>query len=160
MKIAVFGRQIINEKLCRCFGREAVELIELSEALDTITLVRHGKYDLVVVDSLAQGVEVICNSLGKTSNIPVVLLLGRTRMDWSKLKSLPVSGYIHWEATGAELAARLKAIARRWQVNGSNVYRNHYFDEEQGTGDTRAIEMSQLPTAESPQQKVPADDSR
>ena len=160
MKIAVFGRRIIKEKLSRCFGNEGVELIELSEALDTITLVRQGKYDLVVVDGLAQGADTICNILGQTGNIPVVLLLGRTKADWSKLQSLSVSGYVRREAEGAELAARLKAIARRWQINGSTVFRNLYFDEKQGIDNTMPIKISEHPTTGSPQNKVPAEDSR
>ena len=70
--------------------------------------------DLLVVSSTFPQLDALCRSISRL--IPVVVMVDAKHSDWRKLKSLDVHGFIQCNSRGAELAARLQAIIRRYPV--------------------------------------------
>ena len=118
MRLAVFGNEVTVLRLTVSLAGRGVELVRLSEAREAKTRLRREKFDLAVVDNLAEEAETICRYIGKLKRVPLVLMVGKKRVDWEKLSSLGIAGYITQAANGAELVARLQAVSRRCLFNG------------------------------------------
>ena len=140
MRVMVFSSKVIARRLIASLAEEGIELVRLSELTEAITLVKRERFDLALVDSLGEEAETVCRCIGELGCVPVVLMVDRTRADWARLQSLGIHGYLPRGANGAELAARMRAVARRCVFNGEiekngGVYalkRGQNIDKEKG----------------------------
>lgn len=120
MRVIVFSSKITVRRLTASLAGKGVELVNLSEMGEAITLLKQERFDLVVVDSLVEEADTVCRCIVELGCVPVVLMVDKKRADWGKLQSLGIHGYLLQGANGTELAARLHAIARRCLLNGVN----------------------------------------
>ena len=104
MRIIATGTKFITRRLILALVGSEFELVCPS--------------DLVVVDSLAKGVETTCRRIREVGSVPIVLMVGQERPDWKEMQSLDINGYIPRGVNEAELVARLRAVLRRfWPAN-------------------------------------------
>jgi len=118
MRIIATGTKFITRSLIPALVGSEFELVCPPDLVEVITLLKQGKFDLVVVDSLAKGVETTCRRIREVGNVPIVLMIGQERPDWKEMQSLDINGYIPQGVNGAELVARIRAVLRRfWPAN-------------------------------------------
>ncbi len=114
MKVAVFGRRMVIQKILDSLGGNGFEVAVAPEEPDIgAVLSQIGYYDMVIVDSLADGAEATCQYLEELQAIPFVLMVKGRQVDWRKLQPFDAQGYIYEGAGKEEIAARIRAIMRR-----------------------------------------------
>ncbi len=125
MRIIVFGRERTVRKLISLTEAE-VEIMGPPGSPDEImALPKQDSADLAIVDSAAEDIEAACRHITKFWDIPLVLVVGKKEADWKTLQSLGADGFVPDEAENAELAARLRAILRRFSPT-RQVQRDNY----------------------------------
>jgi len=118
MRIIATGTKFITRSLIPALVGSEFELVCPPDLVEVITLLKQGKFDLVVVDSLVKGVETTCRRIREVGSVPIVLMVGQERPDWKEMQSLDINGYIPQGVNGAELVARIRAVLRRfWPAN-------------------------------------------
>ena len=115
MRAIVLGNNITVHRLIAALAGRDNEVVSLSSVYEVITLMKREKFDLVVVDSLAKGVDTTCRCIREVGNVPVVLMIGQKQPNWKEMQSIDVDSYIPQGVNGAELIARLRAVSRRFQ---------------------------------------------
>ena len=115
MRIIATGTKFITRRLILALVGSEFELVCPSDLVEVITLLKQGKFDLVVVDSLAKGVETTCRRIREVGSVPIVLMINQKQPDWKEMQSLDINGYIPRGVNGVELVARLRAVSRRFQ---------------------------------------------
>ncbi len=119
MRVIVFGRETTIQKLNVSLSGEGVELVAVSNGLRKIlALQKQDRFDLAIVDSLAEKAEAACHYIREFQDMPLVLMVHKRQADWERLQSLGADGYLPEDAKDAELAARLRAILRRFWPAG------------------------------------------
>ncbi|MFC2059237.1 hypothetical protein ACFLTS_06355 [Chloroflexota bacterium] len=147
MKVLVFGRETITGFLIELLTEKKLDIIGLcngsskatellneplaGEKMDVVKLPdmfgsmiamqKHERFDLAIVDGQAQNAEIACNLINDRWNTPVVLIVGGEKINWDMLRSLGADGYILERAGRAEIAARLRAILRRFYLGNGFV---------------------------------------
>ncbi len=114
MRIIAIGTKFMTKRLIFALAGSEVELVSPSEVLEVITLLKQDKFDLVVVDSLVKGAETTCRRISELGSVPIVLMIGQRQPNWKEMQSLDIDGYIPQGVNGVELAARLRAVLRRF----------------------------------------------
>jgi len=114
MKVIVIGSRATVHRLIVSLAGKDHEVVSLSKVHEVINLMELEKFNLVVVDSLREEAAAICSYARELDGIPVALMVGQKQPDWAKTQSLGINGYLPREANGAELAARLQSIVRRY----------------------------------------------
>lgn len=109
-KLIALGSPRTEKTLQTALSPSEFELVFLNKDSELLDYVANS--DLVVMDSTVKHLDLLCHAISRLT--PVVLIVNNSHNDWNKLKSLEVHGFVHGEASGAELAARLLAIARRY----------------------------------------------
>ncbi len=129
MRIMAIGTKFITRRLILDLVGSDFELVCPSDLLEVTTLLKQDKFDLVVVGSLAKGVETTCHRIREVGSVPIVLMIGQERPDWKEMQSLDMDGHIPHGVRGAELVARLRAVSRRFcpteQVEKMNPVPEH-----------------------------------
>lgn len=113
IRVMVLGDEAMVDRLSDLLSGEGVELTR------TVTLVDEGRFDVVLVDSLIGGAEAACRYFKQVSSIPVVLMVRARQADWQRLQALDTDAFIPDGVSGAELAARLRAVVRRHSAENS-----------------------------------------
>ena len=113
MTVMIFSSKIVARRLTVSLAGEGIELVRLSEEAEAITLLQQERFDLAVVDSSAEEPETVCRCIGELGCVPVALMVNGKQADWDKLQSLDIHGYLPQGTSGAELAARIRAMSRR-----------------------------------------------
>ena len=114
MRIIAFGSKPITKRLISALAGSDFELVNPSEMFEVVTLLKQDNFDLVVVDGLAREVEVTCRRIREVGSVPIVLMIEEGQPDWKEMRPLAVDGYIPDGVNGVELAARLRAVLRRF----------------------------------------------
>lgn len=115
MRVVVFGRKRTIQRLTVFLASEGIELVVISDGIgESVALEEPGSCDLAIVDSLSEEAEAVCHHIREFWEIPLVLTVGQKQADWERLQSLGADGYLPREARAIELAARLRAILRRF----------------------------------------------
>ena len=115
MRIIAIGTKLMTKRLILALAGSEFELLIASETLEAIVLLKQDKFDLVVVDSLARGIETTCRRIRELGRVPIVLMIGQRQVNWKEIESLDIDGYIPQGVNGAELVARLSALTRRME---------------------------------------------
>ena len=113
IRVIVFGSKETAKKLAASLDGKGFDLVCRTEVPEVVALLKQKRFDLVVVDASVEKAEVVCRSVSKFGHIPVALIVKKRQANWKELKSLDVDGYLLDGVGGAELAARLQAVARR-----------------------------------------------
>jgi DNA-binding response OmpR family regulator len=71
------------------------------------------EFDLVIIDNLVQDIAEVCRRAVEQVDVPVALFLQDKPVDWKRLLTLPVDGYLADGGTNAEFTARVQAFMRR-----------------------------------------------
>ena len=114
MRVIAFGNKMMIRRLTTSLARGGIEVVSLSEVSEAVALLKQERFDLVIVDGLMEEAGLVCHCISELRYIPVVLMIREAQADWRKLQSLDADGFIPDWAGQAELAARLRSIARRW----------------------------------------------
>lgn len=85
----------------------------MTDLAEAISLLNRDKCDVFMVDSALENAHIVCHAVGNLGHIPLVLYVNRRKMNWERLTSLNVDGYLPYSVGGAEFAARLQAVVRR-----------------------------------------------
>ena len=119
MRIIILGREKIIQRLTAILAGEEIETVSVSDGLEKLmALQEHARFDLAIVDSVAEEVESVCHHIRKPWDIPLILVADMRRPEWQRLRSLRPDGYLSEEADDRELRARLRTTLRRlrpWQ---------------------------------------------
>jgi len=107
MRVMVFGREMMIQRLTTSLAGEGIEVVP------TKAQPKGERFDLAVVDSLSEEAETACQCIKELWGIPVVLIVKGRQVDWDRLQSLDIDGFIPEWMGAAELAARLRAVVRR-----------------------------------------------
>lgn len=114
MKVALFGRRTVIQKVLDSLSGNGLVVAVAPKEPDKMSALSHIDYfDMVIVDSLADGAEATCRYLEDLQAIPFVLMVKGRQVDWRKLQQFDAQGYIYEGVGKEELAARIKAIMRR-----------------------------------------------
>ena len=118
MKVMAIGDQRMIAELTATLAGSGIEMVTFTETAAAMGALRQEKFDVVVVDSLLAIAAAVCHDVGERGNVPVVVMVRGTKVDWAALRSLNADGYILPGTGRSELMARLRAILRRngWQA--------------------------------------------
>lgn len=103
----VLGHEAMIRRLSASLAGRGIEVVR------TMTVPKAESFDVAVVDSLVDEAEAVCRCIKQVCGVPVVLIVRGRQTDWEKLQSLDTDAYIPEGASGAEVAARLRAVVRR-----------------------------------------------
>ena len=119
----VFSNRSSVQGLVESILEEGSELVCLRGRNKAINQLKQRRFDLAVIDSSLKNVETICLSIRKYGAFPLVLVICEPEVNWPKLQSLGVDGYLSEGAGVDELRARLKATLRRLNNNNKPLMR-------------------------------------
>ena len=117
LKVFLFGSRNTEQKLKATLNGKRVHLTRVTDLSEAISLLNRENCDVFMVDSALENAHVVCHTVGNLAHIPLVLYVNRRKMNWERLTSLNVDGYLPYSVGGAELAARLQAVVRRHSSN-------------------------------------------
>jgi len=120
MRVIVFAGETIGQSVADSLVKEGISVASASDGIAAVNMLRWEHFDVALVDSLADGVEVACCCISKLFRIPVILLVNESDVDWKRLQLLELYGYICGGTSGAEMAARLWAVMRRQREQVGN----------------------------------------
>jgi DNA-binding response OmpR family regulator len=113
IRVIVFGNKKTVEKLTASLDGKGFDLVCRAEVPEVVALLEQKGFDLVVVDASVGKAEAVCRAVSQLGHVTVALMVKKGQANWKELKSLDVDGYLLDGVGGAELAARLQAVARR-----------------------------------------------
>jgi len=122
MRVIVFAGEAIGQKVADSLVKEGISVASAADGIAAVNMLRQEKFDVALVDSLADGVGVACCCISKLFKIPVMLLVSESDVDWKRLQLLEPHGYIYEGTGGAEMAARLWAVMRRQMEQVGNCW--------------------------------------
>ena len=75
IKVMVIGNQLISEKKIAVLKSRDMEFTQIAELPVARELIKQRKFDVVIVDSLIDELEDICNSICGLNSTPVVIMV-------------------------------------------------------------------------------------
>ena len=108
----------LREVVAYALARQGYHIVEASDGVEALHLLRNGAFDLVVLDVLMpelDGLET-CRQLRQFSQVPVIFLSSRDE-ELDRVLGLELGGddYITKPFSPRELVSRVKAVLRRMQ---------------------------------------------
>jgi DNA-binding response OmpR family regulator len=113
IKVMVIGNQLISETKIAVLKSRDMEFTQIAELPVARELIKQRKFDVVIVDSLIDELEDICNSICGLNSTPVVIMVRGGESVWKELDNVAADGFLANNASAIELRARIAAIARR-----------------------------------------------
>ncbi len=114
MKVIVYGQKNMDTTLSAMLKHEGIEMRKLEDDFNTTTNPSlEEKFDLAVVDSRSNNVNIVCRYIRHNWDIPIVLVIDSLETNWKGLITLGADGYIPEVKKGGELSARTRALLRR-----------------------------------------------
>lgn len=117
MKILVVDDEILIRGVIKEYcENEEYEVLEASNGLDAIELVKNNDFDVVILDIMMPKMDGFsaCNEIKKIKNVPIIMLSARGE-EFDKLMGFDcgIDDYITKPFSPKELIARIKAITKR-----------------------------------------------
>jgi len=117
------GASKVTEFLNDLLAGEKMGVVKLPDTSDSMKAMQeHKRFDLAIVDSQAQNADIACHRIGELWDTPIVLIVGGGKTNWEMLRSLGADGYILEGAGKSEIAARLRAILRRFYLGNGSLH--------------------------------------
>jgi DNA-binding response OmpR family regulator len=113
LNVIALGNEHKMQRIATCVSQGGVNISSVPQLDDALIQLRNEPYDIILVDSAYANADFFCKSLCKMSNIPVILLIAGAEANWPDYCTFKVDGFLSEESSNAELAARIKAFARR-----------------------------------------------
>jgi DNA-binding response OmpR family regulator len=113
LRVMAIGSLMTHLRLSTSLADNNVDLTCLSQTPEAILHLQQERYDIIIIDSLLEEAGYICQCLYSIAKAPIALLVRETEVNWQKLGSWEVDGFLPENSSQVELLARLKAIARR-----------------------------------------------
>jgi hypothetical protein len=112
MKVLVYGSAPTINRLKPIFETFQVKMqtLESADYKKMNILERWDDVDMVVVDTIEQEAELVCNYFGREKRVPLALFVDRSKADWAGLFRHGAYAYIPCEIGERELATRLKKV--------------------------------------------------
>lgn len=110
----MFGSKRTIRKLEASLAWDEIEVVGTSDVDEMHASLQQDRFDAAAVNGSLQEAGLICNLIRQHTHIPIVLVVDSERAQWDILARAYADGYISAEASGAEVAARLQAVLRRW----------------------------------------------
>ena len=133
MRVLIFGREKTIQRLTEILVGEGIEAVPISDGLPKMmALQKRDRFDLAIVDSRAKKAKAICRNIINAWSVPLVLVINERRADWKTLQSVGTNGYLPEEAENGELAARLRAMLRRFYRLPKISVAKQYYAERKG----------------------------
>ena len=115
MRAILYGSEKTTEKLTGLLEKEGVEVTVIPESTnETTNWSEEGEFDLAIIDSRTKTAEMAYKNIRQCGNTPIALLVDPTESNWSKLLPLDADCYLPETKEKYELAARLRALIRRF----------------------------------------------
>ncbi|MFC2058578.1 hypothetical protein ACFLTS_02905 [Chloroflexota bacterium] len=120
------GSNKVTEFLNELLAGEKMDVVKLPDTSDSMKAMQaHKRFDLAIMDSQANNSEIACHHIRGIWNIPLVIIVGGGKINWEMLRPLGANGYISEGAGKSEIAARLRAILRRFYLNNGYNHDKH-----------------------------------
>jgi DNA-binding response OmpR family regulator len=113
LKILVIGNPLMIRRLSSRIDAEKISITSCSKNSEAADWLARELFDMVIIDNQVENSDLICKEAAGAANGTVALMLREKAVDWNKMRSLNVDGYLPDEAGAAELMARIKAYSRR-----------------------------------------------
>lgn len=117
MKILVVDdEKLIREVIIEYLKLENYDYLEASNGMDAIDLVKHNDIDIIIMDIMMPKMDgfLASSEIRKISDAPIIMLSARdTELDKLNGFNLGIDDYITKPFSPKELIARIKAIAKR-----------------------------------------------
>jgi DNA-binding response OmpR family regulator len=113
LNVMALGNENKIQRLASCVSGGSINISSVSQLDEALVKLRNEACDIVLVDSAYANADFFCQSLSKISNVPIILLIAGAEANWPDYCSFKVDGFLSEESSNAELAARIKAFARR-----------------------------------------------
>jgi DNA-binding response OmpR family regulator len=113
LNVLALGNENKIKRLATCVSGGGINISSVSQLDEALVKLRNEACDIIMVDSAYANADFFCQSLSKISNVPVILLIAGAETNWPDYCSFKVDGFLSEESSNAELAARIKAFARR-----------------------------------------------
>jgi DNA-binding response OmpR family regulator len=117
--VLVLGNRPVIKGLLTVLNSADMEFTLIEERSWTDERVKQIKFEVVILDSLMEGLEDACHRITSLTAAPVILLLNGKVPEWRRLFELPVDGFLKEDAGVTELRARIRAIllrkTREWE---------------------------------------------
>ena len=120
MRVIVFAGDAVGQGIAEALGKEGISAASASDGIVAVNMLGRERFDVALVDSLAEGAGIACCCIGKLFRLPVMLLVSEGDADWERLRKLEPHGYIYEGTSGPEMAARLWAVMRRQMEQAGN----------------------------------------
>ena len=109
----------LTRRLAGSLAGTGVEVLGASDASQALAMLKQQACDLALVDASQADAGETCRALGESAHVPVVVIARGRNPNWTRLQSLEADGYVLESHSGAEMAARFRAVVRRrieWRV--------------------------------------------
>ena len=104
------------ESLTNSLSQRGIGIVGVSGVSEMPDVLRANKFDAALIDLAGQGAEVAYRRIKKYSRIPVARTGAPWFEAWTGADWPDFDAYIPYWAGGDELAWRLRAIVRRWEL--------------------------------------------
>ena len=125
MRAILYGSEKTTERFKRLLEDEGIEVIVIPEPLnETVNQWEEEDFDLAIIDSRMETAELAYKNIRECGNTPIALLVDPAESNWSKLLPLDADCYLPETKDKYELAARLRALIRRFSNKRPTVNRS------------------------------------
>jgi hypothetical protein len=108
MRVLYFGRDELKNRIS-----VADETLAINVLTDITSKIPDFRFDLAIIDMLAEHAEIVCAIVKERLRLPLVLVVKEKKVDWQRMDSLGPQGFLIDTESEEEMAARVKTVVRR-----------------------------------------------
>jgi DNA-binding response OmpR family regulator len=113
MNILFLGKTLLAHRLSSALSKDGISVTHLVDMPLAYSRIKEKKFDLVIVDSLLEKADDVCDEICNFTRIPIVLILNEAETNWKSICNIDTDGFLTEDASDNELVARVKAVFRR-----------------------------------------------
>jgi DNA-binding response OmpR family regulator len=113
IKVLAFGNKIMLRRLISQVDKDEISITGCIKASEAIAKMNTEQFSLIIVDYAVADAEQFCRDVVNNTHIPLVVMIQKKYTDWKAMRKIEVDGYIPDDTGSDELAARIRAYARR-----------------------------------------------
>lgn len=114
MRILVFGRPLITQKIINALHEEDISVTSIPDGFaEWIELIDPKEMTLAILDCCANQIDSAYRYINNSGFVPIAFIMNDKMENWKKISRLNAVGFFPEEAGIKELKARLRAILRQ-----------------------------------------------